>query len=192
MKKNAIVLVILKSGKKFVSEVQHVIEDKKKVVVSCYEEDCNIISQDVKDILGIEDKHPMALFPYEMVVEIVPAEKREGDYVILNVPGFTISFKTTEHLEMFEEFTSKYYPSLEVMFTKGQKACYPLHDFLFNQRPSMLDRRMVATAFKHAINLSYVPKVTEEECNILIPDVYAIPVDLIQCIKGASIQTLNF
>ena len=188
MKKGAIVIVT-GTSEKMLSEVLKVIEDKKLVVIANYYDEDNIpvLSDEMKVALDIEEEYDVSLVSIDAVEEIVPADiakivHPDGN-VVLDLPGFTVKFRKKEHLQMWEEFVHKFYPLYEVMVYDDKKLEVIYPDCYMDRKTTMLERRMIVTAFKNSINLSYCPIVEEKLVPLDYPEICAIGVDLAKYIR---------
>lgn len=188
MKKGSIVIATLANGYQFVTDILKTDADTETAVVSCYyhEDEVDVIPTSAKLMLGITEDWDVAVLPLGNLKEIITPEKAQEagiaeDGFVLAMPGFSIDFKKTEHLSLFEEFANKYYPVFEVMMSKKQTALY-VNDFM-KVVPTELDKRMLAVKFKDALNLSYVPYVENEKVEVNMPEICALNVEFVKYIK---------
>jgi|ERR1035437_1820265 hypothetical protein len=129
MKKGAIVVAEVK-GKKFPTEVLKVFREQGTVAVACYFDTSfvEVLSADVKKILGIEAEYAVCLADIEKIEEIVSAEDAElihpNGFVIIDLPGFYIQFQNSEDIEMWEEFVIDHFPKLEVQVQCSKRVLY--------------------------------------------------------------------
>ena len=188
MKKGSIVLATTENGYMFLTEILKTLTDEEAAIVSCYshESEVEVIPTSVKLALGVTEDWNTTVLPLENLEELVTADRAKelkiGEYgITLAMPGYSVDFKKREHLDMFQEYVDKYQPAFSFHMMTDTKACYP-HDWM-KVKPSMLDMRMLATRFKNAINLSYVPFIEEEKLDVVCPEICVVNVEWVKYLK---------
>ena len=185
MKKGA--LVIATGKEKFPTDILKVFNEINAAVVSCYNDTSivEVLSDNMKKILGIEEKYPVCLISMNDLELILSAEITEkihpGGDLILDLPGFHIEFENDEDKEMWEEFAADNFPKLEVLISCSKKALYPTS--YFNEIPTNFEKKSAVIAFQKALNLSYTPKIVEGTVEIDYPEICCLDISQVKYIR---------